>query len=319
VFLFLVFSCIPAPGGAEDHQDIVIAVLSFDTEFLNAQRGLADGLQQINYSDKKVRFIIHDLKKDLSQIPAIIEQLKQQQCDLIMTTTTPVVLAVKKSLRKTDSIPVVFTMVADPVGLQVVSSLQKPEGYITGISYNAFAMIPKRLELFRDAFPEMENIAIFYDYDKSWIANPIRELVFPAAESLGFKVHPYNVRTKEDMIAMSSQIDSSIDGLFMVPDPRAISFFGELLDLSRQHKLPLMVLDNMLLKKGGVMGYSPSFYGIGQQAAFMIHKILTGTPPGKLSVQNPAVIRLVASLKEANRLDLILPDSFLMNCDAIIR
>ncbi len=318
--LTLVFFCLPSLGHAGTTPPLTICVISFDTKFLDAQRGLADGLSHQGFlQNKEIRYIIHDLKKDLSRVPDIVRQLQQQHCNLILTTTTPVVLAVKKSQRENNPIPVIFTMVANPVGAKIVPSLQNPGGHITGISYNAFAMIPKRLELFRRAFPQLTKIAILYNHGESWIAEPVRHFLLPAAKSLKFEVTHYDVHDQESMTAVSNQLDSSIEGLFMVPDPLAISFFEDLVTLSRKGKLPIMVLDNILLEKGGVLGYSPSFYSIGLQAAIMAGRILAGTEPGKLSIQNPQETKLIVSLKEANRLGLKLPDSFLANSDELIR
>lgn len=312
-------SCVSFCAIAEDSKPVLIAVISFDTHFLDAKRGLAAGLEQSGYGADRVRYAVYDLKKDLSLVPGVVRELKQQHCDLIVTTTTPVVLAVKKAMLEVGAIPLLFTMVADPVGSRVVPSLQSPGDAITGISYNAFAMMPKRLELFREAFPDMENIAVFYDHSTAWLASPVRENILPAAQSLGFQVIQYDVRSKKDMVTVTQQLAPGVEGLFMVPDPLNISFFGDLLDLSRKKKLPIMVIDNMLLKEGGVLGYSPSFYSIGLQAAGMAAKILNGTSPGRLSVQNANAIQLIVSLKEADRLALKLSDSLLSSADILLR
>lgn len=319
LIISLVFSCVSSSGIAANNQKRVIGVITFDARFLDAQRGLADGLKQLDFKDTQVQFVIHDLKRDLSQIPSIVNQLRQQRCDLIMTTTTPVVLAVKKVLQESDPIPVIFTMVADPLGSQVVSSLQSPGGHITGISYNAFSIMPKRLELFKEALPNMKNIAIFYNHGEAWLAEPIQQQFLPVAGSMGLRVTDYDVRGREDMAALTEHIDSTVEGLFMTPDPSIVSFFDDLVILSRKYKLPIMVIDNMLLEKGGIMGYSPTFYSIGLQAASMAVKILAGINPGRLSVQNPNEVRLVVSLKELKRLGLSLPDSFLSETDTLLR
>lgn len=109
------------------------------------------------------------------------------------------------------------------------------------------------------------------------------------------------------------------DGVNKMNVYQLISFFDDLIALSSKHKLPIMVLDNKLLEKGGVLGYSPSFYSIGRQSANMAAKILRGTHPGRLSVQNPTHTQLVTSMKEVKRLGLTLPESFLVNSDEIIR
>ncbi len=319
VFLFsFVFSSAFAHNLAEEKIQL-IGIISFDTPFLECQRGLEDGLKQLGYGEQRVQYVIHDLKKDLSKVPGIVRGLQRQHCDLIVTTSTPVAFHVKKALEKGHSIPLIFTMVADPVGSKIVPSLQVPGGTITGVNYNAFAMIPKRLELFRQAFPAMKRVAVFYNHGEAWIRDAVEKYLLPTAKSLNLQLVFYDVRSHEDMVAAEHDFDNSVEGIFMVPDPLAISFFTDLVRLSRDHKLQIMVLDNILLEKGGVLGYSPTFYSIGIQASSMAAKVLAGTSPGRLSVQNPLEVRLVVSLKEANRLGLSLSESFLSDTDAIIR
>ena len=320
VFLLtLVFSCASAHDIVDDNKQFLIGVISFDTPFLECQRGLADGLKRMGYGEHRVKYVIHDLHKKLDKIPDIVNELRKQHCDLILTTSIPVVLAVKKALETGEPIPVIFTMVADPVGLNIVASLQTPGGYISGINYNAIAMIPKRLSLFREAFPEMKTVAVLYNHGEGWINDYVQKILQPAANSLKFQLVFYDIRSRQDMVDAANNFDSSVQGLFMIPDPLAISFFSDLVSLSRQYELPIMVLDNILLEKGGVMGYSPSFYSIGQQAASMVVRVLSGISPGKLSVQNPNQVQLIISIKEAKELGLVFPESFLSSADAIIR
>ncbi len=320
VFLILlVCSCASAHGIGNNKKAVLIGVISFDTPFLECQRGLADGLKQKGWADKQVHYVIHDLKKDLSKIPAIVRELQQQHCDLILTTSTPVVLEVKKAIEEGEPIPIIFTMVADSVASKVVSSFRNPGGNISGINYNAFTMMPKRLSLFREAFPDMEKVAVFYNHGEIWIDEAVQKILLPAAESLNFRVVSCDIRSQADMIEAIHHFDSSVEGLFMVADPLAISFFEDLVDLSRKYKLPIMVLDNALLEKGGVMGYSPSFYSIGFQASVMAARVLRGVSPGRLSIQNPNKIQLVVSQKEAQRLGLILQESILSHADTILR
>ena len=290
LLLFSPFASIlfTTPGfTATNDKLFTVAVIAFDAQFLDTQHGLKNQLEQLGYHEGvNIRYLVYDLKENLSPIPQIIDTLHQQHCDLIMTITTPVTLAVKKVLQKTKPIPVVFTMVADPLGSGIVSSLQKPGGYVTGISYNAFAIIPKKLELFREAFPHLQRVAILYNHSEKWLDKPVKKMLLPVIEKLNFKLTDYNVSNQFDMTRVRENFDRKIQGIFMIPDPLTVSLFTEMVKLSREYKLPMMVVDNTLLKKGGVMGYSPTFFSVGQQAATMIDKILSHVPSGNLSIQN---------------------------------
>jgi len=320
ILLLLLIFCGGTPAFSIDDTKLTIAIIAYDTQFLEAQIGLKDGLEKLGYFEElNVNFLTYNLKKDLSSIPAIVDKLKQRNCDLIVTITTPVTLVVKKSQQGKHPIPVVFTMVANPLSSGVILDMAKPAGFITGIAYNAFKIMPKKLELFREAFPKIKKLAIFYNHDEEWLSQPIKNLFLPAANQLGFEIMTYHIcrHTNFDMIMQA--FDPDIEGIFMVPDPVAISIFPNLVKLSRLQKLPMMVLDNSLLPKGGIIGYSPTFFAVGQQAASIVAKILKGTPAGDLAVQTTKNIQLAVSLREANNLQIELHETFLRQCDLILR
>ena len=319
LLFLLIFSCAPSIFSANDTK-LNIAIIAYDTQFLEAQIGLKDGLKNLGYfEDINISFTTYNLKKDLSSIPSIIENLRRNGCELIMTVTTPVTLAVKKAQKDTTQIPVVFTMVADPLGAGIVTSLTKPAGFMTGIAYNAFKIMPKKLELFREAFPTLTKLAIFYNHDEEWLNQPVKTFLLPAAKQLGFEITAYHICKHTNFDKIMQSFKPEIEGIFMVPDPLSISVFPNLVNLSRQQNIPLMVIDNSLLTKGGVIGYSPTFFTVGQQAASLVSKILKGTPAGDLAVQTTKSIQLAVSLREANKLQIVIPETFLRQCDLILR
>ncbi len=318
--LLLLTVALSAPPLAAEQLNPTVAVIVFDTQFLDARDGLKRGLEQLGYTEPvNIDFLTYNLKKDLSQIPVIIDELHRRSCDLVVTTTTPVTLAVKKTLEKTSPIPVVFTMVADPLKSRIVTSMTKPAGFITGIAYNAFKIMPKKLELFHDAFPQVKKLAIFYNHHEEWLSQPVETYLLPAAQQLQFDIVSYHICNHTEFDTVIETFEPDIDGIFMVPDPFTISAFGDLVELSHQHKIPLMVIDNSQLSKGGVIGYSPTFFTVGQQAATIAAKILAGTPAGKLAVQTTRHNQLAVSLREADALDITISDSFLRRCDLILR
>jgi len=181
--------------------------------------------------------------------------------------------------------------------------------------------VPKRLLLFKEAFPHLKKVAVFYDPgQKGLCRNKDNPELQAAAQELEIEIVEFHIHNKEEMIKACSAItNKTIDGLFMLPDTLSAAFFDQLVELSRHEKLPLMVIDNMMLAQGGVMGYSPDFYDVGFQAAAMVNSVLNGIAPGNLPVENPDQVRLEVSLKEINRLGLSISPEFLIKADEIIR
>ena len=116
----------------------------------------------------------------------------------------------------------------------------------------------KRLLLFAEAFPSMKRVAVFHNPEEKFLAGPIEQFQKLVSTDTRIEIVDIHVRNAMEMkIACKRLSKMAVDGIFMVPDPLPMAMFGDLLICSRREKLPLMVIDNMLLAKGGVMGYSP--------------------------------------------------------------
>ncbi len=317
ILFFIVISSVPARAADRAAH---IAMIAFDTPFTAACRGLRQGMKNQGFIEgKDIVFSEYNIKKDKSMIPRLVAELAAQKTDLIFTVTTPVVLNVRQEAEK-HNIPVIFSVVADPVGAGIVSSLRHPET-MSGISHIAFELVPRRLILFKQAFPQLKKVAVFYDPDQQGLQRNLNNPAFQAAaREEGLEIITFHVHDKEEMARACATITGkTIDGIFMMPDAMSAALFGQMVKLSRREKLPMMVIDNMMLNMGGVLGYSPDFYEVGRQAAAMVTTVLSGTAPGMLPVENPDRIKLVVSLKEAKRLGLIFSADFLTRADEIIR
>lgn len=318
VIIFLIFITLTLPAQAAE-RTVNIGMIVFDTPFLAACRGLKAGLAENSVQGANVVFHEYNIKKDKSRVPQIMRELAADKADLVFAVTTPLVLAVKPEAEKYN-IPMVFTVVADPVGSGLVSSLLHP-GTMSGISYIAFELVPRRLMLFAEAFPDMKKVAVFHDPNEKGLSrNNDNPELKAAAREADVELVEFHIHSKDDLRKTCAAITRrTVDGIFMLPDALSAASFDVLVQLSRREKLPLMVIDNMLLAKGGVMGYSPDFYDTGFQAAAMVKSVLKGVDPGELPVQNPDKIKLKVSLKETNRLGLMISPQFLIKADEIIR
>ncbi|MBN2808959.1 MAG: ABC transporter substrate-binding protein [Deltaproteobacteria bacterium] len=300
-----------------------IAVFAFATPFLKAYEGLRAGLAAQGYKlDSDLIFAVHSLERDTSGVTGLLRSALSADFDLIFSITTPVTQAVQASLLDLGAtVPVVFTSVADPLGSRVVADLRHPGANFTGVSHISIELLPQRLLLFKKAFPQMQRVAVFFDPQeeiskRSFTQSYLRQ----AANDAGVTLMVNHVRSHEEMLAACRNFTvEQADALFMVPDALSVAHFTELLELSHRLRIPLMVIDNMLLQRGGVMGYSPGFYDVGFQAATIVEQIFHGVPAGEIAVQNPEKVKLVVSLKEAQALGLELSDEILLLADEVLR
>ncbi len=297
-----------------------VGVIVYGAPFLKSADGFRDGLTAAGYREGvDVAYSVHNINGNQESVPVLVQEFVQQHYDLILAVTTPVALAVKQATRGR-KIPVLFTTVSDPVASKIVDSLKHPGGNISGVSHISFPLMMKRLLLFQEAFPNLKRVAVFHNPEEKFLEGYIEQFFKMASTDIRIKIVDIHVRNAMEMKTACERLSRvDVDGIFMVPDPLPMAMFGDLLACSRREKLPLMVIDNMLLAKGGVMGYSPDVYDVGFQAAGMAAQVFHGVKVGSLPVQNPDKIKLMVSLKEARALGLPIARDILRRADEVIR
>ncbi len=300
-----------------------VAVLAFAPPFLKSYEGLRSGLEGRGYNlDKDLFFDVHCLGRDTSKMEPLLEKLVAADYDLIFSITTPVTRVIRASPAASKAeMPVVFTAVADPLGSKIVNTLRRPGGNFTGVSHLSIELLPQRLLLFKKAFPAMTRVALFFDPEVEISKRSLNQgFLRRAAADIGLELVVVHVRNRDEMVKSCQSFSADrADAIFMLPDPLAVAHFNELLALSHRLKIPLMVIDNMLLQRGGVMGYSPDFYGVGFQSATIVDQIFKGGSPREIPVQNAEKVNLVVSLKEVRALGLEISDDILLQADEVLR
>ena len=300
-----------------------IGVIVYAQPFLKSYEGLREGLQKKSYRlDEELIFAVHSLNRNLSEVDPLVKKFAAADFDLIYTVTTPVTQAVKSCMLKNRiNIPVVFTVVADPVNSRIVNSLRHPGANITGISHVSKELLPQRLLLFKKAFPEIKRMAVFFDPGEEVSKSSFKQpCLHRAAHDLGVELVVNEVRNLDEMMGACRGLTATdVDSIFMLPDALSVVYFKEFLKLSRRLRIPLMVIDNMLLKLGGVLGYSPDFNAVGIQSATLVDQIFNGVLPGDIAVQNPETVKLVVSLKELRSLGLEVSEEILLQADEVLR
>ena len=309
------------PGSDAHH----VMALAYAPPFLKAFEGLKSGLRKSGYvPGDNIFYDVHSLQRNLATVDSLLKKIKEGECDLVFSITTPVTQALKKSFSANEiRIPVVFSAVADPLGSGIVKDLRHPGGFFTGISHNSLELLPQRLLLFKKAFPGMRRVAIFFDPNNEISRRSFEfSLLHQAADDCHLELVVNKAGSLDELRACCRRLSrkpGQVDGIFMLPDAFSVAHFSELLRLSRNLRIPLMVIDNMLLNQGGVMGYSPDFYAVGVQAAGIVEQIFAGKKPGDIAVQNAEKVKLMVSLKEAEALGLKIDDEVLMLADEVIR
>ncbi len=247
------------------------------------------------------------------RVAEIAAEFVQQKVDVIVTYGGAVA-AVKQA---TASIPIVFAIAGDPVGSGFVANLAHPGGNVTGMSLAQNDIAGKRLELLRDVVPNLRRLAIMFNAD---YPSSVRETgdVRAAARTLGLEVAPHEIRRAEDIAPVFETLKSQADALYVVEDTLIIVNKKPIVTLALDARLPTIFGNRDFVQAGALMSYGPNYPALFQRAADFVDKILRGTKPGEIPVEQPTKFELVVNLKTAKALGLTVPDKIQALADEVI-
>jgi putative ABC transport system substrate-binding protein len=250
------------------------------------------------------------------RFPPLIEELITSKCDLIVTAGTPASLAVKKA---TSTIPLVMIAVGDPVGTGLIDSLAHPGGNVTGLTSIASDLEGKRLELLREVVPKVSHIAVIWNPISAFQVISEKELQ-DAARALNIKVLSLGVKGEGDLPNAFAAIQKERPGgLFVLADRLFLHYRTRLMEFALTHRLPGVHAYVELVEAGGLMSYGPSYGEMHRRAAYYVDRILKGTKPTDLPVEQPTKFELVVNLKTAKQIGVTIPPNVLARANRVIR
>lgn len=250
------------------------------------------------------------------RLPELAAELVGQKPDVLVAVTTNAAQAAKKA---TTTIPIVFMGVTDPVTAGLVESLARPGGNATGITNMAAILTGKRLELLKETLPTVSRVAVLWDPQSPGSVPQWQESQLPARE-LGLQLYSMEVSSVDNYeAAFKEAVEARNTALWVTLNPLANSNQTKIADLAINHGLPSICARADYSENGCMMAYGPG-YGIeGRDGARYVDKILKGTKPADIPVEQPMKFEMVINLQTANKLGLTIPPSVLFQADKIIK
>jgi putative ABC transport system substrate-binding protein len=275
-----------------------------------------DGLRELGYQEGRNIVIEYRWAEgNYERFPALVAELLAVPVDVIVTAGTPATLAVKKA---TSTMPLVMIAVGDPVGTGVVPSLARPGRNITGLSSIAPDLEGKRLELLREVIPNLSHVVLFLNPLNPFHTVSMRQAL-TAAQALGIKLQPLEVRTSGELDgAFAAIVREKPDALLILADRVFLHDRKRMMDFATEHRLPSVNAYRELVEAGGLMSYGPSYEDMHRRAADYVDKILKGTKPGDLPVEQPTKFTLILNLKAARTLGIDVSPMLLARADEVI-
>jgi putative ABC transport system substrate-binding protein len=272
-------------------------------------------LRDHGYVEGKSINLVFRWAETSERLPELAADLVRLNVDLIFAPTSTEVDAARQATR---TIPIVFAGHADPVGVGHVASLARPGGNITGLSLLLTEIVPKQLEIMKQALPHMKRIGVLVTVTAA-SHRPAMHAVEATAQRLGVQVLTVPVRTPEDLDgAFAMMVRERVNGFLALATPLIRAQRAALAELSLKHRLAGMFGPKDNVEAGGLMSYFADSDDTFRRAATYIDKILKGAKPADLPVEQPTKYELVINLKTAKALGLTIPPSLLQRADQVI-
>jgi putative tryptophan/tyrosine transport system substrate-binding protein len=277
---------------------------------------MRQGLKDFGYLEgQNIAFEFRWAEGKLDQLPELAAELVRLQVDVIVTLAPQATLAAKQA---TQTIPIVFVAMGDPVASGVVASLAQPGGNVTGTTRMLSEMSAKHVELIKEAVPSLAKLAVLWNPTNSSHA-PALQAVHAAARALSLQAQPLEVRAAAELDGtFDVVVRERADGVLFIADPVFFIALKRMADFVASSRLPAIANFTEFPKLGGLIGYAPSIPDEFRHAASHIDKILKGAKPADLPVEQPTRFQLVINLKTAKALGLDIPPSVLARADEVI-
>ncbi len=243
----------------------------------------------------------------------IAAEFVRLKVDVIVTVGS----AVPTVKQATTVIPIVFAVGIDPVGSGLVASLAKPGGNVTGLSLQAANLAGKRIELLREVVSDLRRLGIIFNVGN---AQPVLEMeeTKAAARTLSLEVLPLEIRQAADIAPAFDAVKGKVDAIYVAIDQLMVANLARIFTLALGARLPTVFSTRDFVRSGGFMSYGPNYSDLFRRAADYVDKILRGTKPGDIPVEQPTKFELVVNLTTAKALGLNIPQQFLLRADEVI-
>jgi len=282
----------------------------------DAAQHFRKGLRDAGYSEgRDIVIEWQSTKGDYERVRGVVAEFIRSQVDVIVVDSTVGAQVAKES---TTTIPIVMALVLDPVGTGLVKSLSQPGGNVTGLSMMTTELKEKRLQVIKDALPHLSRLAVLWNPDHPFHAKVGNDLKM-IAPRLSLQLTFMSVRTPGDFeAAFSAAVKAKVQAVYVVDDPVFFAHRDTLFKLVAKHRLPTVHELRRWLEYGGLISYGPDILDLFYRSAGYVDRILKGTKPADLPVEQPRKFELVVNLKTAKAFGLRITPSVLAQADHVI-
>ena len=308
------------PLGAAAQQPAKIAHIgflgsTFAFNWTNRVEAFRSGLRELGYVEgENLAIEFRWADEDYDRLADLTAELIGLKVDVLVTYGTPASLIAK---RATTTIPIVMVHSGDAVAAGIVASLARPSGNLTGMTYFVPELMAKRMEMLKDVLPRISRVAVLVKTDNPFFATTLRVLEVPA-KSLNIGLQQFEVGSTKDFVdAFAAMAKGGVDAVMILEDAVFVSNAKAIADLAAKQRL-LSAGFNEYAAAGGLIGYGVDFLEMYRRAAVFVDKILKGTRPADIPVEQATKFSVVINMKTAKALGLDVPPTLLTRADEVI-
>src|SRR3990172_61326 len=274
------------------------------------------GLRELGYTEGKNIVLIYryaDGKQE--RLADLAAELVREKVDVLVTTATISALAAR---RVTRTLPIVMTT-GNPLATGLAASLAKPGGNVTGLSVMPSDMSVKRLELLKESFPKRIRVAALWSPREREAAVEFKEAE-QAAKALSLRLHPLEIKSADDIDrAFTAMTKARDQAILIILSPLVTLNSKRIVELALKHRLPGIYPTRQFVEEGGLMAYGPLIGDLYRRAATYVDKILKGTKPADLPIEQPMKFDFIVNLKAAKQIGVTVPPNVVVRADKVIR
>jgi putative ABC transport system substrate-binding protein len=293
-----------------------IGVLSPERPPAGLIEAFRQGLREFGYVEgQNIALEMRDAEGDSQQLTALANELVELKVDVILAVNTPAVQAAKKA---TATVPIIMTRLADPVKSGIVPSLSRPGGNITGLSFMSDELGGKRLALLKEVLPGLSRVAALWYGGNTGATISVDAMKAPSRH-LGLELLLLPIRDPTDLIEVFQAANRSrVEALILVDDAVITKHSDEILRWAAKNSVAIVSLYKPFAEAGALIAYGPSALAMYRRAGYYVDRILKGTSPGDLPVEQPSKFDFIINLKTAKALGVKIPPPLLASADEVI-
>jgi putative tryptophan/tyrosine transport system substrate-binding protein len=277
--------------------------------------GFRSGLRELGYVEGSNIVIAYRWAEgNYERLPELAAELVRSNVDVIVTHGTPGTLAAKQA---TTTVPIVIGSIGDPVAAGAVASVAQPGGNITGSSWFGSDLEAKRVELLKEAMPRTEKVAVLLNPNNP-MTRPNVQAIKTVADTMNLRLQLFHVRAPSQFEAAFELMEQEqVEAVAIQDEGMILANIGAIATLAMKRRLP-SIGSKELAQTGGLMGYGVDFFALFHRAAAFVDKILRGTRPADIPIEQATKFRFVLNLRTSKALGIEVPTSILLRADEVI-